>query len=534
MAIEQIELTCPVCGKTFKRAKSKYLREKERRPDFIPCCSHSCARLNCKPRSWKPAVFENPNGNFLFGQADLDRLRMNKDRDLKELQCKCMSCGKTFHISYSDYQDILSKIKKTEGSNIGKYCSRECFGKDYSTRYDAVLEKRNDTILNNYGSKEAFYETHKSKRETTLLERYGTTVVAHIPNISTQKKFTRRESHYGDLVAQLFRKNIVIDTSYDKFIKEETVQYRCLKCGHTWESDTTDQHYIYCSECYKQPYSNKEKELVDYVRSIYDGTIIENDRKILNGKELDLYLPDLNLAIEFNGNYWHSDAIVSSTKHLEKTLGCKEKGIRLIHIFEYEWDTMQDKLKNFLKQCMGLFDHRVYARQCEVREITYSVYRDFLEQYHLQGAVNSPTRYGLFYDNELVSVIGIGQSRFTKNDLELHRFCVKAGWQIVGGFGKLLSAVQHLGDIVSYIDYSKFDGKGYFATGFEEVEQTKPNFVWFKGTTILKRYATQKHKLPELLGEEFNPNETEVENMTRMGFMRIYDCGNLKVILRKK
>ena len=273
---------------------------------------------------------------------------------------------------------------------------------------------------------------------------------------------------------------------------------------------------------------------MDYVRSIYDGTIIENDRKVLNGKELDLYLPDLNLAIEFNGNYWHSDAIVSSTKHLEKTLCCKEKGIRLIHIFEYEWDTMQDKLKNFLKQCMGLFERRVYARQCEVREITYSVYRDFLEKYHLQGTVNSPTRYGLFYDNELVSVIGIGQSRFTKNDLELHRFCVKAGWQIAGGFGKLLSAVRNLGDIVSYIDYSKFDGRGYFATGFEEIERTKPNFVWYKGATILKRYATQKHKLPELLGEEFNPNETEVENMTRLGFMRIYDCGNLKVILRKK
>lgn len=534
MAIEQIELTCPVCGKTFKRAKSKYMREKERRPDFVPCCSHSCARLNCKPRSWKPAVFENPHGNFLFGQEDLNRLRMNKDRDHKELPCKCMSCGKTFFISYSEYQDILSKIKKNEGSNIGKYCSRGCFGKDYSARYEGVLEKRNETILNNYGSSEAFYKSNKEKSEKTLLERYGTTTIAHIPNLSLKKKMTRRETHYGDLVSQLYQKNIIIETPYDSFIREETVKYRCLKCGHTWESDTTDQHYIYCTECYKQPYSNKEKELVDFVKENYKGTIIENDRKVLNGKELDIYLPDLNLAIEFNGNYWHSDANISNTKHVEKTLKCKEKGIRLIHIFEYEWDSNSEKIKNFLKQSMGLFDRRIYARECDVCEITYTEYDSFLRKYHLQGTVKSPIRYGLFYKGELLSVIGLGTSRFMKDEIELHRFCVKSGVHIVGGFGKLIASVKHMGEIVSYIDFSKFDGRGYFATGFTEVERTKPNFVWYKGSKILKRYTTQKHKLPKLLGENFNPDETEVENMSRMGFMRIFDCGNIKVILGNK
>ena len=91
--------------------------------------------------------------------------------------------------------------------------------------------------------------------------------------------------------------------------------------------------------------SKKEKDIVNYIKSFYNGLVLENKRKPIYPKELDIYLPDLNLAVEFNGNYYHSiEQGYPKDGHLKKSLLCKEKGIRLIHIYEFEDIEYQKKL----------------------------------------------------------------------------------------------------------------------------------------------------------------------------------------------
>lgn len=92
--------------------------------------------------------------------------------------------------------------------------------------------------------------------------------------------------------------------------------------------------------------SKGEKEVLEYVRSIYNGTIIENDRtqmepnndnKWIENHELDIWLPDIRVAIEYNGTYWHSiPSIIESDKF--KKIQCESKGIKLISISEQDWN----------------------------------------------------------------------------------------------------------------------------------------------------------------------------------------------------
>lgn len=501
--VEEIELTCPVCGKLFTRIKSRYIREKTRNPEFVPCCSHSCARLNCKPRCWKPLSFKNFHGNFLFDQSKLDDSRLTKEKDLP---CRCITCGKIFYISYTDYQCIYHN--NINGINAGRYCSQKCFGEEYKTRYDEVLEKRNKTIVEKYGSVKNFSNLNSLKQKQTLLERYGTDTIAFIPNISKKKRTTKRKNGYSNLISTLKSKNVLIDMKYDDYVVSDTIQYKCLNCNHTWTSNTTDPQHVYCPKCYKQPYSRKEKELVDYVKSLYNGSIVENNRKILNGKELDIYLPSLNLAIEFNGNYWHSDAIIQSNKHVEKSLICKNKHIRLIHIFEYEWDYNKEKIKSLIKQALGLFDRVISSIDCVVRELEENEYVNFLIDNSIDKPINSFIRYGLFYCDELISVVGL--DKLDKREYELKQYCTKLNYKVVDGLSTLLLKIKDFDKIVTFADFSKFDEREYLQNGFSVVEYTNPSFVYFNGSKIYQQ--------SQVLDES--------------KYMKIYDCGKVKLVLQ--
>lgn len=99
--------------------------------------------------------------------------------------------------------------------------------------------------------------------------------------------------------------------------------------------------------------SEDEKESTDYIKSIYNNNIIIKDRTVIKPYELNIYIPEKRLAIEFNGNYWHSTEQKDYMYHQNKTIACAKQGIRLIHIFEYEWVNNKYKIKAFLNNIMS-------------------------------------------------------------------------------------------------------------------------------------------------------------------------------------
>lgn len=285
-------------------------------------------------------------------------------------------------------------------------------------------------------------------------------------------------------------------------------------------------------------YSVKEGELGKLVADNTNRKVILNDRNVLNSMELDVYIPELKLAFEFNGNYWHSSIYKDKKYHQYKTLACAKQGIRLIHVFQYEWNNNRDRVERFIKGLLNENKRVIQARETVVKEIDSKTAQEFCEYYHLQGWSNSKVCIGCYYNDELVSVMTFAKPRFDNNiEYEIIRYCVKDNVSIVGGANKLFKYFTDTykpASVITYSDISKFTGNIYLKLGFKVDSITSPNYVWVKSDTqeVITRYQTQKHKLVEKgLGTE---NQTEEEIMYDLGFFKVYDSGNIKLIWNKE
>ncbi len=280
--------------------------------------------------------------------------------------------------------------------------------------------------------------------------------------------------------------------------------------------------------------SSYEHDLLSYINSLGSYYIIKNDRSVLNGKELDLYIPEKKLAIEFNGDYWHSEIKKKDTNyHQRKTLKCMQKGINLIQIFEFDWINNSEIYKNLICTKLGVLKNRVYARKCNIKEIDHKKFNEFLTKYHLQGETKTKYRLGLYYSGELLAVMGFNPYR---DYYILNRFCLKSGVSVVGGAGKLLSYFEKKISplkIVSYADLKHSLGNLYEKLGFHRQTINKPIYYHVKGREVLKRYGTSHRQLKIKKNFNYDENLTEFENMDRNGYLRIWTVGTITYVKRK-
>lgn len=298
-----------------------------------------------------------------------------------------------------------------------------------------------------------------------------------------------------------------------------------------------------CPQCFPKNIivSNAEIELRDFFKTILpDEIIIFNDRKELSGKEIDIYFPDKKIGIEFNGLYWHSTDRNEIDYHiLHKTQFAWKRGIRLISIFENEWISKKDIITSRLSFILGVTKNKLYARNTKIEIISHEISKQFLDQNHIQGNISGSLNIGLYYENELVSVMTFGKTRYDDSaEYELLRFCNKLNYTVVGGASKLFKYFiknYNPNSIVSYSDRRWNTGNVYKQIGFEFLHNSKPNYYYIEKNIhhiIFSRYQFQKHKLKDKLNN-YDDQLTEIENMCNNGYRRIYDCGNSKWLWSK-
>lgn len=301
-------------------------------------------------------------------------------------------------------------------------------------------------------------------------------------------------------------------------------------CNHTWNTTlnniTTGNTPATCPVCNPRVFkiSKGEKEVLEYIKSVYDGWVIENDRLFISPLELDILVPDLGIAIEFNGGYWHRE---DKTRHINKTELVESTGYRLIHINSDEWLHKRDIVKSRLLAILGKSD-RIFARNTKLQEIPFP--KEFLEINHIQGA-GAPTsiNLGLFHDETMVAVMTFSRPRFNNdNDYELVRYCSLLNTTVVGGASKLLSYFNnnYIGSIVSYSDKRWSTGNLYKKLGFKYSHTSPPNYRYHKSEYSLSRYQCQKHLLKDRFPQYYKEELSETEIMTAAGYYKVYDCGN--------
>lgn len=280
--------------------------------------------------------------------------------------------------------------------------------------------------------------------------------------------------------------------------------------------------------------SRYEEIILNIIKNNYTGKILLHDRSILNGDELDIYLPDKNIAFEINGDYWHCELYKDAKYHQNKTLRALQNNIRLIHIFEHEIINSEtlNKLENIIKSALsdGI---KIYGRETKIRAVSYQRASEFLNKYHLQGECRAGYYYGCYYNSELIGIAEFGVSRFSSYaDSELIRLCWKPEYNVVGGLNKFISRFLDdtgLRSIITYADISKFTGMGYIQAGFNKIDKdfiTQPGYLWVNIDTkdIMTRGKTQVAKLKQIYGDTYGSTENEI--MHNLGYYKIYNSGN--------
>lgn len=222
-----------------------------------------------------------------------------------------------------------------------------------------------------------------------------------------------------------------------------------------------------------------------------------------------------------------------------KTAKCFDLGIKVLHIFEDEWEFKKDIVKDIILRKLTK-TKTIYARKCTINEIPNNIYREFINVNHIQGYAPSFIKFGLYHNNELVSVMSFSKQRLclglkaSPNEYELLRYASKLGTTVVGGFTKLL---KHFikkyspKKIISYCDNRLFDGKVYEKSGFKLYNISKPNYFYVIGKHRKNRFNFRKNIL---ISQGFDKNKTEHEIMLERGIYRIYDCGCKCYVLEQK
>ncbi len=436
-----------------------------------------------------------------------------------------------------------SPLHGTLASKI-KQVMIEKYGVEYALQNKELFNKFQDTMLERYETIHALQNKEIFNQFiTTIEEKYGEANLHHVLEFIEKSTQTRHKSTYGSLVSGERTNNKVIPLFLFKGYTgiEASYKWKCVECGNEFEDHLQDGHIPRCKKCYPNitSVSSYEKEIVSLLESWKISNIKSSVRDIISPYELDIYLPDFHLAIEFHGLYWHSEISGGKDRkyHLYKYNLCKDKDIDLIQIFEDEWNLKKDIVINLIRNRLGLSSVKFFARKLEVREVPIKEQREFLDSYHIQGYSPAFEALGLYDGANLISLATFAHSRYNKNiKWELLRFVTKSDCQVVGGLSRLLKHFisRYPEGLISYCDKRLFSGKGYEAVGFTKVKDSNPNYYYMLDyTERYSRIQFQKHKLQEKL-KSFDATKTEFENMQMNGYDRIWDAGMMVYTLCSK
>lgn len=306
------------------------------------------------------------------------------------------------------------------------------------------------------------------------------------------------------------------------------VEIICPKHGPFWQSPSNHVNGSGCGRC---SLTTVQNQVLSYVEQYCN--VKSNDRTIIHPYELDIYVPFKSLAIEVNGIYWHSfDHRVGQAeknKHLDKHHLCLSKNIQLLQIWDKEWDDKRSIVKSMIKSKLGLLV-KINARECEFKPVDNKTFADFLIKNHLQGRVPTKWKFALYYNGEIVQVLGF--NRHIKHECEISRFATKCGYVVVGGFTKLFKNGTDLIKVSSVMTFANkrySTGGVYQKAGFKLINESKPNYFYVKNHNIYSRIKFQKHKLKKLL-PNFDDSKSEIENMLNNGYRILWDAGNYQYL----
>lgn len=419
--------------------------------------------------------------------------------------------------------EIKEKIKQTV---------MEKYGVEHSSQSKIVKDNISNTMIERYGVEHALQSKEfRDKFNNTMIERYEVGHALQSEEIlskikqNNNKQFDRdhhSQIHMSsDTLKKLNNKEWLIAKHHDEEFTIDAIS-NILNIDKTTVSRYLQEHSI---EIKRHASSFPEHEITEFLNS-YEVKTISNSRNIINPYELDIYLPDYNLAIEYCDLYWHSDINKPKNYHKIKYEQCKLKNIRLLTIFENEWLKNKDLVKRKILNIINKENNdRIFARKCKIVNVLQKNKGKFFDQYHIQGDGPSSINYGLEYNGELIAVMGFIQS---KEYFILNRYATSR--IVAGGFTKLLTHFEkeyNKPKIITFADLRWSEGELYKNSGFKIDKILKPDYYWCKDKTLWHKFNFRHSRMKNKLNK-YDSNISEADNMTNDGYYKIWDCGKIR------
>lgn len=389
----------------------------------------------------------------------------------------CRSCGVEYNKKVGKYKKSEEQRKKLSEVKRGK----EPWNKGKKSSAEAI-EKFKESIKKVWTEEKKEEQRRKQKEvwsNPELLEKHGEVMQqSHSSEEVKQKIRTGLHEYYATVDPK------VLTARYKKQMKTK------LEKGITYSSDG-------------------EKEITAYVCSLGFNPV-----KYIVGQgntrfEIDCYIPELKLGIEYNGIYYHCRDKKAISYHINKNTYAEKLGIELMQVWEDQWKNQQDIIKDIIAARLGIIQKdRIYARNCKIRDVKTTDYREFCNKYHVQGYRSAAVKLGLYYNDELVQIASFNKARIYGNnsvdkyEWEWIRGCISSNNKVIGGTSKLLSYFikkYNPTNILCYSDWNLFSGKGYEKAGFTFEGFTGPDKFYITNSSKLVRinrnpYAYQQYK----------------------------------------
>lgn len=503
--------TCLNCDKLVKWNNNSTYRE---------FCSNKCASESLIPRE----KFKN---TCMEKYGEISPMRVEKIKD--KLKAKLLN--KYGVDSYSKTDEFKEKFKskclekygvdnpaKNESSKEKiKTTCLEKYGHEYAIQNKYVMEKRNITNQSKFGGNSPMHcESVKEAHRQSIFEKYGVDNNKHLL-LSVHAKETLDNV---PLLEEFLKTKSATEIARDLDVDTTTV------INYLKKHDIHDQ-------LHRHAMSYVERQLAEFLTE-YNIKFEQNNRKIIPPQELDIYIPEHNLAIELCGVYWHSESKGKDRNyHYNKWKKCKDIGITLLTYFDDEvensWEIIKSKILYMTK---NLNSTKIGARQVAIKTPTNTEETEFLNNNHIQGSLKSRTyKTGAYYNDKLIGILCATQR---KDYLEITRYATDINYNCSGLFSKLLKhmikELNFSGTIVSFSDNCHSNGNLYKMSNFSIDKVLESGYTYtLNGRPRENRQQYMKSKIAKKFNISID-DKTEWELMQSLGYDRVWDCGKTKWI----
>lgn len=525
---------CPVCGKELvPNYRGKY----------ATYCSSACVSRGTRNKAHKTMLDK-------YGKVGYN----NRNKAAETIQERY---GDTYH------DKISNSVKKT---------IQERYGNEYGK---VISNKAQETMKRRYGGGPLLAPGALEKMRKTMEERYGcinyyNTERARQTRLEKNGVFRSQEEIEKFKITMMKRYGAMRTQEMTDKIKESRRQ-RTMDEKEFLEGYTEDGQWICkcphpeCNKCEEKTFITPLQ--IQYLRvqggyetctkllpindhrstgeTIICGWLDEwgieyetSNRTELDGQELDIYIPSIKVAIEFNGCFWHSTKFKHKNYHQKKFELCQSKGIHLIQIWEDWLRNKEDIVKSFISSKVGVCNKSIYARKCEIRNVSSKSASHFYNENHIQGKCHASIHYGLYYEDVLVACMSFskrsklsGSKERNDNEMELIRFCNLKNMRVIGAAGRLLKHFiknNSVKIITSYSCNDISDGGLYKSLGFERFGNINSSY-WYVEDVSFTRYHRSTFAKSGIVKrgwkDKIDNTWTEREVMDTKPYFRIYDAG---------